>query len=69
MKEMTRHTKKEIKTHIKGHNKHLTSEHLNQLSPMALLANAHPLYRKDYARAFHKTGCISDEELSIINTI
>ena len=37
--------------HIRGINKHLTPEYLENLSDEELLCEAHPVYREDHAKA------------------
>ena len=47
---------------IKSHNRFITQEKLDEMTPMELLRNAHPLYRAEYANALYKQGVISDTE-------
>jgi len=66
MNKRTLETTRKLRHHIKGHNKFLTKSFLRSAEPMVLLANAHPLYRVEYAKDLEKAGLITELELKIL---
>lgn len=57
-----------IQQDIRSHNCFMTQERLDQMTPLELLRNAHPLYRMEYANILYKQGIITDEERRQANT-
>lgn len=66
MNERTLKKTRLLRHHIRSHNKFLTKDYLKEVTPMILLANAHPLYRKDFAKELKKAGVITEKQLDIL---
>lgn len=57
-----------IRQGIRSHNKYMSTTHLKKLSPIALLSNVHPLYRKQEAYKLLELGMITQRQYNQYQT-
>jgi len=55
--------RKELESAVVGVNRHL-KDTVQNMEPIELLRNCHPLYRKEYARDLYHTGQITEAEMT-----
>ncbi len=60
--------KKEMYTHIRAYNRHLTLDHLVTLDLLSLLRNCHPIERIEFAKRLSREGLLSDQEMRRLTT-
>jgi uncharacterized protein YqkB len=53
--------RKDLEVCVCAYNKYLR-EAVKEMSPVILLRNCHPIYRKDYARRLFNEGLITEDE-------